>query len=111
MVDRPKKSIFIEKIDNPMFHGVDFTQTEIVIKIVRVHARLTKCTLLHGVDRSNQNPRVKQPLSIFIPISVMISVTRIDIVKRGLHLHNDQIIHRLYLVSSALLRCPSVIVK
>ena len=28
------------KFDNPMFRGVDFSQTEIVMKIVRVGARL-----------------------------------------------------------------------
>ena len=29
------------KIDNPIFHGVDFTQTEIAMKIFRNRARLT----------------------------------------------------------------------
>ena len=48
-------SIVVMKIDNPMFHDVDFSQTEIVMKIVRVRAWLIQRTLLHSVDRSNSN--------------------------------------------------------
>ena len=48
----------ITKTHNPMFYGVDFSQTEIVMNIVRVRARLTQWTLLHGADRSNWNHNV-----------------------------------------------------
>ena len=37
-------SIFVMIIDNPMIHAVDFLQTEIVMKIVRVRARDSELT-------------------------------------------------------------------
>ena len=39
---------FVMIIDNPMFHGVDISRTEIVVKIVRVCARLILNTMSFG---------------------------------------------------------------
>ena len=47
-----RKVDFRDDIGQTRVHGADFSQTEIVMKIVRVRARLIQWTLLHDVDQS-----------------------------------------------------------
>ena len=77
-------SFFVMKIDNSLFHTVDFSRTGIVMKFVRVRALLyTQWILPHVVSIGRTEIVAWNSLCrlAFIPNSVVIPVTKIGIVK------------------------------